>query len=130
MVKAKKCGQHVLPCTFGGSSYYGLCDIGTTINIIPYRFYFGIQDELEHSQLEDTNMTIMLLDQTLRVPMGLIKNVPITIGPYTYQIDFVFIDMPIDYPCPIIFGRTFLNTAGANIDSRKETISLKFGRKS
>jgi hypothetical protein len=127
MVKAKGVGKPVLPCTSGGSSYYGLCDIGTSINVIPYRFYFGIQDELEHSQLEDTYMTIMLADKTLRVPMGVIKDVPITIGPYTYPIDFVVIDMPIDSHCPIIFVRTFLNTAGANIDCRKDTISLKFG---
>ena len=126
MFKAKNVGKPVLPCTFCGSSYYGLCDIGTAINVIPYRFYFSIQDELEHSQLEDTNMTIMLADKTLRVPMGIIRNVPIVIGPYTYPIDFVVIDMPIDSHCPIIFGRTFLNTAGANIDCRKETISLKF----
>jgi hypothetical protein len=59
--------------------------------------------------------------------MRVIKNVPITIGPYTYPNDFVVIDMPIDSYCPIIFERTFLNTAGANIDCRKETISLKFG---
>lgn len=127
MVKATCAGKPVLPCTFGGSSYYGLCDIGTAINVIPHRIYFSIQDELEHSQLEDTDMTIMLADKTLRVPMGVIKDVPITIGPYTYPIDFVVIDMPIDSHCPIIFGRTFLNTAGANIDCRKETISLKFG---
>ena len=35
--------------------------------------------------------------------------------------------MPIDSHCPIISGRTFLNIAGANIDCRKETISLNFG---
>jgi hypothetical protein len=72
-------------------------------------------------------MTIMLADRTLRVSMGVIKDVHITIRPYTYIIDFVVIDMPIDSHFPIIFGRTFLNTAGANIDCRKETISLKFG---
>jgi hypothetical protein len=127
MVKAKGAGKPVLPCTFCESSYYGLRDIGTAINVIPYRFYFGIQDELEHSQLEDTYMTIMLADKTLRVPMGVMKDVPITIVPYTYHIDFVVIDMSIDYHCPIIFGRTFLNTTRANIDCRKETISLKFG---
>jgi hypothetical protein len=108
-------GKPILPCTFGGSSYYGLCDIGTAVNVIPYRFYFGIQDELEHSQLEDTYMTIMLDDKTLRVPMGVIRNVPITIGPYTYPIDFFIIDMPIDSHCSIIFGRTFLNTMDERI---------------
>lgn len=127
MVKSKNVGKPILPCTFGGSSYYGLCDIGTAVNVIPYRFYFSIQDELKQAKLEDTDMTIMLADKTLRVPMGIIRNVPISIGPYKYPIDFIVIDMPIDSHFPIIFGRTFLNTAGAKIDCRKETISLKFG---
>jgi hypothetical protein len=70
MVKTKNVGKPVLPCTFGGYSYYGLCDIGITVNVIPYRFYLIIQDELEHSQLEYTDMRIMLADKTLRVPMG------------------------------------------------------------
>jgi hypothetical protein len=43
IVKAKTVGKLVLPCTFGGSSYYGLCEIGTTVNVIPYRFNFGNQ---------------------------------------------------------------------------------------
>ena len=68
----------------------------------------------------------MLADKTLRVPMGVIKDVPISVGPYEYPIDFVVVDMPTDSYFPIIFGRTFLNTAWANIDC-KETVSLKFG---
>jgi hypothetical protein len=56
-------------------------------------------------------MTIMLYDKTLRVPMGVIRNVVIVIRPYTHPIDFVFIDMTMDSHCAIIFGRTFLNTA-------------------
>jgi hypothetical protein len=65
MVKAKNVGKPVLPCTFGGCSYYGLCDIGTVVNVIPYRFYFRIQDELEQAKLEDTDMTIMLANKNL-----------------------------------------------------------------
>lgn len=72
-------------------------------------------------------MTIMLANKTFKFPMGIIRNVPISIGHYKYPIDFIVIDMPIDSHYPIIFGRTFLNTAGAKIDCRKETISLKFG---
>jgi hypothetical protein len=72
-------------------------------------------------------MTIMLANKTLRVPMGIIRNVPISIGPYKYPINFVVNDMTVDSHCPIIFVRPFLNTSGANIGYRKETISLKFG---
>jgi hypothetical protein len=125
MVKAKNVGKPILPCTFGGSSYYGLCDIGTAVNVIPYIFYFNIQDELKQEKLEDTYMTIMLDNKVLRVLMGIIRNMPISIGAYKYPIDFVVNDMLVDYHCPIIFGRTFLNTAVANIYCRD--ISLKFG---
>jgi hypothetical protein len=38
MVKAKNVGKPILPCTFGGSSYCGLCDIGTIVNVITYIF--------------------------------------------------------------------------------------------
>jgi hypothetical protein len=63
MVKDKNVGNPGLTCTFGGSSYYGLCDIGTVVNGIPYRSYFSIQDELEQAKLEDTDMTIMLANK-------------------------------------------------------------------
>jgi hypothetical protein len=39
----------------------------------------------------------------------------------------VVVDMPRDSFYPIIFGRAFLNIAGATIDCKQETISLKFG---
>ena len=32
-------GKPALPCSFGGSSYYDLCDFGVSINIIPYELY-------------------------------------------------------------------------------------------
>jgi hypothetical protein len=126
-VKAKSVGKTILPCTFGGTSYYGLCDLGTAVNVIPYEFYLDIQDELESAELENTDMTIMLADKTLRIPMGVIKDASIYVGSHAFPIDFVVVDMPIDDDCPIIFGRTFLSTAGATIDYKKETITLKFG---
>ena len=126
-VKAKKVGKPILPCSFGGTSFYGLCDLGTGVNVIPYEFYLDIQDELEPASLENTDMTIMLADKTLRIPMGIVKNASIHVGSHIFPIDFVVVDMPIDDNCPIIFGRTFLNTAGAIIDLKEETITLKFG---
>ena len=68
-VKTKNVGKPILPCTLCESSYYGLCDIGTAVNVIPYEFYLDIQDELEPVELLNTDMTIMLADKTLRVSM-------------------------------------------------------------
>jgi hypothetical protein len=72
-------------------------------------------------------MTIMLAYKKLRVSMGDIKDVPISIGPYPYPTEFRVVDMLANSYCQIIFGKTFLNTVGANVDCKKETISLKFG---
>ena len=33
-VKSKDVGKPLLPCSLGGVSYYGLCDLGSTINVI------------------------------------------------------------------------------------------------
>jgi hypothetical protein len=73
-------------------------------------------------------MTIMLAEKTLRSPFGIINNVSIYIGPYEFPIDLVIVDMPSDNKCPIIFGRSFLNTIGTKIDCRQET-SLSLGKK-
>jgi hypothetical protein len=50
-VKTKNVGKRILPCNFGESSYYGLCGIGTDVNVIPYEFYVDIQDELVPAKL-------------------------------------------------------------------------------
>ena len=37
---------------------------------------------------------------------------------------------PQDKFCPIIFGRPFLNTVNAKIDSKKQTVGVSFGDES
>jgi hypothetical protein len=74
-------------------------------------------------------MTIILDDKTLKIPFGIIKNVSIYIGPYEFPIDLVIVDMPSDNKCPIIFGRSFLNTIGTKIDCRHELYPLSLEKK-
>jgi hypothetical protein len=78
-VKAKNVDKPILPCTFGESSYYGLCDIKTAVNVTPFEFYLDMQDELELAELLNTDMTVMLADKIIRVTMGVIKDVPISL---------------------------------------------------
>jgi hypothetical protein len=72
-VKAKIVGKHILPFSFGGTSHYGLCDIGTGINVIPYTLYNHIKEEFELADSATTDMTIMLVDKTLRSPFGILR---------------------------------------------------------
>jgi hypothetical protein len=54
----------------------------------------------------------MLVDKSLRIPMGQVKNASICVGAHMFPIDFVVVDTPTYYSCPNIFGRTFLSIAG------------------
>jgi hypothetical protein len=129
-VESKDVGRPMLPCSFGGVSYYGLCDLRSAINVIPYSFYEEIRGDISPSELQTTDMTIMLADRTLRIPMVILKNIYIYVGPHMFPIDFVVVDMPRNSLCPIIFGRTFLNTAGQLlIVSRKLYLSSLGKRK-
>jgi hypothetical protein len=49
------------------------------------------------------------------------------IGANIFPIDSAVVDMLADYSCQIKFGRTFLNTTVAVINSKEATIILKFG---
>jgi hypothetical protein len=129
-VKSTNVGKPILHFTFGGSSHYGLCDLGIVVNVIPYEFYMEIQDELEPTIFEDSNMTIMLANKSLRKHMGQIKNASICVGAHMFPIDFVVVDMPNDYSCPIIFGRTLLRIARAIMNcTEKQLFSVLVKRK-
>jgi hypothetical protein len=66
-----------------------------------------IPNELQATEIEDTDMKIMLADKSLRIPMGLVKDASIRIGANIFPMDFFVVDNPADYSCPTIFGRTF-----------------------
>ena len=101
-VKVRDVGKPILPCIFKETSHYGLCDLGTAVNVISYDFYLEIKEEIEPATIENTDMTIMLADKSLRIPMGVVENASVTIGNKKFPIDFVVVDMPTDMFCPII----------------------------
>ena len=37
--KVKDVGKPILPCIYKETSHYGLCDLGTKVNVISYDFY-------------------------------------------------------------------------------------------
>ena len=49
-------------------------------------------------------MSIKLADRSLHEPIGVVNNAQIRVGPYTYLIDLVILDVPVDPFCPIVFG--------------------------
>ena len=39
-------GKPVVPCSFGITSDYGMSDMGSSINVIPYTLYAKLRDEI------------------------------------------------------------------------------------
>ena len=95
-VQNKGFGKPVLPCSFGGSSYYGLCDIGSSINVNPYDLYLQIKSEMCAPDIELVHMSIVLADRSPHEPIGVINDDQNPIGSHAYFIDLVIMDVPVD----------------------------------
>nr|GEX08989.1 hypothetical protein [Tanacetum cinerariifolium] len=56
--------------------------------------------------------------------MGEVRNIRIQIGYQAYVVDFLVLDIPIDYELPLLLGRVFLRTCRAIIDIGRRTMSI------
>ncbi|MCI85811.1 hypothetical protein A2U01_0107090, partial [Trifolium medium] len=58
-------------------------------------------------------MEIVLADQSVLRPSGIVEDVLVKVKDLVFPVDFVIIDMEEDADVPIILGRTFLATIRA-----------------
>ncbi|MCI39799.1 hypothetical protein A2U01_0061031, partial [Trifolium medium] len=72
-------------------------------------------------------MEIVLEDQSVLRPSGIIKDVSVKIKDLIFPVDFVIIDIDEDADVPIILGRPFLATSRTVIDMEKEELKLRMG---
>lgn len=73
-------------------------------------------------------MKIRLADMSVRRPIGILENVNVRIGRFSFPTYFLVIDMVEDLDAPIILGRPFLNMAKVPIDVFSKTIAFKSGK--
>ncbi|GKD99702.1 putative reverse transcriptase domain-containing protein, partial [Tanacetum coccineum] len=78
-------------------------------------------------ELAHTKLTVELADRTVKYPKGIVENVLVGIGKFTFPIDFKILDMPEDIKVPLTLRRPFLSTARAKINVYKRKINLKVG---
>jgi hypothetical protein len=64
------------------------------------------------------------------LPIGIVRDVEVLCGKTKYPTDFLVLGKEASKTCPIIFGRSFLNTCSAVIDCKKEKVVTKFDRES
>jgi hypothetical protein len=76
----------------------------------------AVYDKLNFTQLTPTPMHLQLADSSVRYPEGIAEDVPVKVRDYFIPVDFVVLDMDISKDTPLILGRPFLSTAGAQIN--------------
>ena len=88
-------------------------DIGSDVNIMPkvtYEYLFG------NEPLYPTYMQLQMMDQSIRFPEGIAKDVMVRIHYHFAPADFMVLDMGEEEDnTPIILGRQFLNATNAII---------------
>ena len=55
----------VILVKIGDHCYHGLCDIGSSVSAIPYFLYQEIMNDISPAEIEDIDVTINLLIETL-----------------------------------------------------------------
>ena len=83
--------------------------------------------DIAPAEIEDINVTIKLANRDTISPIGIVRDVEVLCGKVKYPTDFLVLRSPQDDFCPIIFGRPFLNTVNARIDSNKDVVTIGLG---
>ncbi|KAG7559359.1 Retrotransposon gag domain [Arabidopsis thaliana x Arabidopsis arenosa] len=117
-------GSFTLPCSIGPIAFSNcLCDLGGYISLMP----LSVAKRLGFSEYKSCNNYLILADGSVRLPHGLLEDLPVKIGNVEVPTDFIVLEMDEDPINPLIFGRPFLATAGAVIDVKKGKIDLNLG---
>ncbi|XP_048591415.1 uncharacterized protein LOC125576101 [Brassica napus] len=92
-----------------------LCDLGSSVNLMPY----SVAVTLGYREFMPTPITLVLADRSIRIPEGILEDVPIKINDCIVPTDFVVLKYRQEPKDPLILGRPFLATAGAIIDVKE-----------
>ncbi|KAG7585657.1 Ribonuclease H-like superfamily [Arabidopsis thaliana x Arabidopsis arenosa] len=118
-------GSFTLPCSLGPLAFNKcLCDLGASVSLMP----LSVAKRLGFTQYKSYNISLILADRSVRIPHGLLEDLPIRIGVVEIPTDFVVLEMDEEPKDPLILGRPFLATAGAIIDVKKGKIDLNLGK--
>ena len=79
------------------------------------------------TKFQKCRISLVLADRSVRIPVGIIEDLPLRVGDYDVPNDFVVLEMDEEPVEPLILGRPFMSTAGAQIDCRKGRIGLQLG---
>ncbi|GJR30036.1 reverse transcriptase domain-containing protein [Tanacetum coccineum] len=95
-----------------------LADLGASINLMPLSMW----KTLSLPELSTTQMTLELATRTIVVPEGIVEDVFVRVGKFTFPANFVVVDYEVDHRVPLILGRPFLRMTHALVDHSDNSI--------
>nr|GEV73337.1 reverse transcriptase domain-containing protein [Tanacetum cinerariifolium] len=121
--KLRDPGKFLIPYGFSELKCKALADLGASINLMP----LSVWKNLGLPELISTRMTLELANRAICTPAGIAKDVFVSVGKFTFSVDFVIVDYESDPRVPFILGRPFLQTARAFINVHTEEMILHDG---
>ncbi|XP_070002877.1 uncharacterized protein [Nicotiana sylvestris] len=114
----------MIPCTIESDEFAkALCDLGKSINLIPYSVF----KTLGMGQPSSTSMRIQMADHTLKRPLGVIEDVLVRVDKFILLANFIILDCEVDYEVPIILGRPFLAMGKALFEVEAKELTFRVG---
>ncbi|GKE27559.1 reverse transcriptase domain-containing protein [Tanacetum coccineum] len=122
--KVRDPGKFLIPYDFSElEDCMALADLGASINLMP----LSVWKTLMLPELVPTRMTLKLANRSVAYPAGIVEDVFVQVGKFTFPVDFVVVDYDVDPHVPLIIGRPFLRTAHALVDVYGEDLTLRVG---
>ena len=91
--KVKDPGSFAIPCLIVNESIdRALCDLGSSVSLMPFSLY----KKLDLGEMRPTNISLQLVDHSVRYPIGILEDVPIKGGDLYVLVDFVILEMQED----------------------------------
>ena len=117
-------GSFTIPCEIGHADMGKvLCDSRASINLMP----LFVAKRLSLGELTPTTMILKMADRILAHPKGILEDVLIKVGKFSFPVDFVVIDIEEDKQVPLMLERPFLATGAALINVKKRELTLRVG---
>ncbi|XP_076897061.1 uncharacterized protein LOC143550262 [Bidens hawaiensis] len=105
---------------------FSVRDLGASISILPGSLY----DQYDFGPLRAAATTVVLANQTPKLPWGMLHDVIVKVEDFYFPVDFLVLDYVSGERSKqptVILGRPFLATANAKIDCQTSTVDLAFG---
>jgi hypothetical protein len=118
-------GSFTISCSIGNTKFdRALCDIGASVSLMPKSIF----DRIGVGELVPIKNSLQLADGSVKYPVGQVEVLPLQVEKIYIPIDFFVIEMDKDSNTPLILSRPFLNTAGTQIDVRREKLTFEIGK--